>query len=161
MCINTFTVPSKKKIAKMYKMQNYYRCFTFLYKFILGFKQTSVNVVFFQKQLHRWASCWYLTCSVPLSTKPVAELMAHHIMLLLQYQYLTLQHIYVCGSLPPTYANRSSHITLVQPIALYIWTDFRYWFKSDKRLSNINIPYKNTTSIQSSYKLQWYKTSRH
>jgi hypothetical protein len=61
----------------MYEIQNYYRCFKFLYKFILEFKQTSINVVFFQKQLRIWASCWYLCRSAPHSTKPVAVLMAH------------------------------------------------------------------------------------
>jgi len=54
------------------------------------------------------------------STKPVAVLMAHHIMLHSQYRYLILQHIYVSEALPQTYANRSSHMTLVQPISLHI-----------------------------------------
>jgi len=93
--INLQCQVKKKSTAKMYKIQNYYRCFTFLYKCILEFKQTSINVVFFQKQLHTLASCWYLTYSVPQSTKSVAVLMAVHIMLLSQYRYLILQHTFV------------------------------------------------------------------
>ena len=81
----------KKNIARMYKIQNCYRCFTFLYKSILEFKRTSINVVFLQKQLHTWASCWYLTCSAPQSTKPIAVLMAHHIMFL-SHTYIQYVH---------------------------------------------------------------------